>query len=161
MNHCNCPARMDDGRHFTNYGPNCNLNMSIQSDNSILSSYEYRQFLINNGNKLMNKYRTHVVDTMGCNLSTADINNGTMLDEKYRWVSDGKTCKHTLVNPNGIGTGVQYRNHLECPTIARSNVGSCSDTKQVFHYYNQVDSLINGAQRDAPTNPSEPLPYNL
>ena len=30
--------------------------MSIKNDNSIGNSYEYRQFLLNNGNQLMNKY---------------------------------------------------------------------------------------------------------
>ena len=54
--HFTAPPRMADGRHFTDYSPNCNLNMSIKNDNSIGNSYEYRQFLLNNGNKLMNKY---------------------------------------------------------------------------------------------------------
>ena len=161
MSDCNCAARMDDGRHFTDYSPNCNLNMSIQNDNSINNSYEYRQFLLNNGSKLMDKYRSHVINTMGCNLSTSDYNNGTMLNEKYKWVTDGKTCKHTLVDPNGLGTGVQYRNHEECPMITRKQQASCPDTNQIFNYYNHVDSLVNGAQRDAPKNNMEPQPYNL
>ncbi len=162
MSDCNCAARMDDGRHFTDYSPNCNLNMSIQNDNSINNSYEYRQFLLNNGGKLMNKYRSHVIDTMGCNLSTADYNNGTMLNEKYKWVTDGKTCKHTLVDPNGLGTGVQYRNHEECPMITRKQQSnSCASTNNVFNYYNHSDSMVNGRQHDVQKNNSEPQPYNL
>ena len=31
--HLQCPPRMDDGRHFTDYRPNCELNANIKLDN--------------------------------------------------------------------------------------------------------------------------------
>ena len=40
----NC-LRMDDGRHFTDYRPNCFVNNLIQTQNRITDSYYYRQFL--------------------------------------------------------------------------------------------------------------------
>ena len=49
----NAPPRMSDGRHFTDYRPSHELNMKISQDNDINDSYEYRQFLIDNGEKLM------------------------------------------------------------------------------------------------------------
>ena len=41
----NCPPRMDDGRHFTDYRPNCFVNNLIQTQNRVTDSYYYRQFL--------------------------------------------------------------------------------------------------------------------
>ena len=79
-----------------------------------------------------------------------------------KWVSDGKTCKHTLVDPNGLGTGVQYRNYEDCPMITRKQQSnSCADTNNVFNYYNHSDSMVNGRNQDMSKNNSEPQAYNL
>jgi len=42
-----CPARMDDGRIFTDYRPSSSVDDMIRYSNNVMSSYEYRQFLIN------------------------------------------------------------------------------------------------------------------
>ena len=47
----NCPARMDDGRIFTDYRPSSSVDDMIRYSNNVMSSYEYRQFLINNANQ--------------------------------------------------------------------------------------------------------------
>ena len=31
-----CPPRMDDGRHFTDYRPNCHVNNLVRANNKIL-----------------------------------------------------------------------------------------------------------------------------
>jgi len=49
----NCPARMDDGRHFTDYRPNSELNKEIIYSNNVRNSYNARQFLISNATKIM------------------------------------------------------------------------------------------------------------
>lgn len=61
-----CPAQMSDGRIFTDYGPNCELNNNIQSDHNIKNSYVYRQYLIQNGTALINKNRTLNATKNGC-----------------------------------------------------------------------------------------------
>jgi hypothetical protein len=38
-----CPARMDDGRGFTDYRPNSTVNDMIRYSNNIMGSNEYRQ----------------------------------------------------------------------------------------------------------------------
>ena len=48
-----CPAKMSDGRSFTDYRPSCSVNEKIQKDNKITNSYSYRQFLISNADNLM------------------------------------------------------------------------------------------------------------
>ena len=54
-----CPPRMDDGRHFTDYRPNYFINNMIRMPNNITSSYDYRQFLIHNAEKLMKDNRAY------------------------------------------------------------------------------------------------------
>lgn len=53
-----CPPRMDDGRHFTDYRPRCVVDGTIRSQNNINNNFDYRMFLINNGVKMMelNRY---------------------------------------------------------------------------------------------------------
>ena len=43
---------MDDGRHFTDYRPRCDVNNLIINNNKIMNSYDYKNFLINNAKKL-------------------------------------------------------------------------------------------------------------
>jgi hypothetical protein len=42
-----------DGRIFTDYNSNCVINNQIMKDNKITSQYEYRKFLQENAEKLM------------------------------------------------------------------------------------------------------------
>ena len=50
---------MDDGRHFTDYRPNCHINNLVRANNAILNSHQCRMFLQHNGNKLMDLNRTY------------------------------------------------------------------------------------------------------
>ena len=64
------PARMSDGRFMTNYWPNCALNSSIQGE---MSSYLYRQFLMNNASSLMtNMNKIHKAE-YGCDTCFPEI----------------------------------------------------------------------------------------
>ena len=46
---------MSDGRHFTNFDPTYKSNPGLKSRLGIKSNYDYRQWLINNGNSVINK----------------------------------------------------------------------------------------------------------
>jgi len=48
-----CPFLMNDGRAFTDYRPSSYLNDEIKIRNNVMDSYDYRQFLINNGLKVI------------------------------------------------------------------------------------------------------------
>ena len=61
-----CPARMDDGRHFTDYRPNCYVNSLIRYTNKVMGSYNYRQFLIHNATKLMDVNNIYNEKKNGC-----------------------------------------------------------------------------------------------
>jgi hypothetical protein len=44
---------LEDGRAFTDYNPNCEINNAIQKKYKVTDSHEYRAFLQNNAEKLM------------------------------------------------------------------------------------------------------------
>lgn len=52
-----CPPRMEDGRHFTDYRPRCVVDSTIRSQNNINNNFDYRMFLTNNGTNLVELFR--------------------------------------------------------------------------------------------------------
>ena len=108
--HFGCPPRMADGRHFSDYRPECHVNDLIRADNNISNSFQYRQFLQQNGEQLMDRNR-QLACQLNCCLPCSETQEGfesTALPEKYMWVSDGRVTKAVLNDPNGIGHGRQY-----------------------------------------------------
>jgi len=93
-----CPARMDDARAFTDWRPSSSVDDMIRYSNNVMSSYEYRQFLIHNGNKIMNVNMKYTEDKLGCN-------NCTAKPVPFQTVCNINTkdsvCQ--MVDPNGIG----------------------------------------------------------
>jgi hypothetical protein len=55
--HLQCPPRMADGRHFTDYRSSYYINDLIRADNNISNSLQYRLFLQQNADSLMNRQR--------------------------------------------------------------------------------------------------------
>ena len=49
----NSPALMSDARIYTDYETSCKVNHVIRQENKIKSNYDYRQYLINNGLKII------------------------------------------------------------------------------------------------------------
>lgn len=93
-----CPARMNDGRTFTDYRPSNTVDDMIRYSNNVMSSYEYRQFLIHNANNIMtinNQYTTDKVGMSNCNAPEVPFKTICNINKQY---SDCSTN-----NPNGIG----------------------------------------------------------
>ena len=70
---------MSDGRHFTDYRPNCYVNNLLRYNNRTMSSYEYRNFLTQNAENLMkinNMYSSQKNSCGPCNATP--VNNETM-----------------------------------------------------------------------------------
>lgn len=108
-----CPAKMHDGRAFTDYRPRCittNSYMNFLNNKQILSSsYESRLYLQNNAEALIEKNRVDANNRLLCGVcpkQMAEVN--TMEPERYMVVCDGVTCKRYEVNPSGIGDGRIY-----------------------------------------------------
>jgi hypothetical protein len=104
----NAPPKMADGRHFTDYRPNCFLNNRIQVENDITNSYDMRLFLTRNAEKLMelNKKNSYVMN--GSIECKKPYNQGTMLPEESKVVCNSQTCKVVHNYDNGLGMGRMY-----------------------------------------------------
>lgn len=87
--HLDYPPLMSDGRNYTNWDPACEKNKNLIKQTGMKSNYQYRQFLINNANKLMKSNNIAACDECGvCQYGhpfIQDTNNGKYL---YKSVND-------------------------------------------------------------------------
>lgn len=108
-----CPPRMSDGRHFTDYRPSNHVELLIAADNGMHNSFQQRQYLQQNGNTLMDMNRQVAVANNGCSNcangpnETFD-NNGTMLPHQFVQTCDANNCTVAVNFPGGLGTDRQY-----------------------------------------------------
>lgn len=95
----NCPALMSDGRTFTDYRANCYVNNTLLSTNNINSSFQYRQWLIQNATKLMNNNKDYNKKLNGC--QTCDAQN---IPVQSVCVNNGFVPKCSVQDNAGLGT---------------------------------------------------------
>ena len=135
----NCPPRMADGRQFTDYRPICDVNNLIASNNNLISSYDYRQYLIQNADKLMDINRAYTVQMTSCGPCVQPYEQGTMLPEQAQTKCNSSVCQNSLNVINGLGVGRKYTD-TDCG--AQWNwpknvpVSTCSQPVDLFNYYN-------------------------
>ena len=92
------PARMDDARTFTDYRTSSSVDDMIRYSNNVMSNYEYRQFLINNADEIMDinrKYTQDKVGTSGCNAKPVPFYSTCDVNSTY--------SKCSVTNSNGVG----------------------------------------------------------
>lgn len=99
-----CPVKMSDGRHFTDYRPRCIYN----SQNRSIGSYELRQNMINNAEKMLEEKRRTMHQ---CGPCVDPFNIGTMLPEESIITCDENQCTVKMNDPNGVGQGRNYTNN--------------------------------------------------
>ena len=63
--HFDFPPIMQDGRNYSSYQPEAVVNERIQQENQINSNWKYRQFLTNNGVRIMNMNNQEACYTLG------------------------------------------------------------------------------------------------
>lgn len=61
-----CPAIMSDGRIFTDYRQAYVINDQLKLQNKQFNNYSYRQFLINNGQNLIDSNNQYIQNKAGC-----------------------------------------------------------------------------------------------
>lgn len=165
-----CPALMSDGRQFTDYRPNCDLNPV-----NGINSYNIRQTLINNSVKMMNNNRKIACDNNCCGPCMNPYNKGTMLEEKNRRVCNKESCGIEDVNNEGLGQGTNYGyNSGKCtswpeslPVNLQSNC--CADSNSLFNYYSHINTKAQGELLPRNTVPSgsdalsggDPVAFNM
>lgn len=79
--HFKCPPRMADGRHFTDYRPNCYVNNLVQESNELHGSSAMRAFLTNNAANLMQLNRRQACNRNCCGPCQKPYQTGTMMPE--------------------------------------------------------------------------------
>ena len=58
---------MSDGRVFTNYSSNCELNINVQNSASSNNNVEYKKYIQNNAQAVMNQFTSSVpLPKSGC-----------------------------------------------------------------------------------------------
>ena len=138
------PPRMADGRHFTDYRPTFDLNNKIQNDNNIDTSYNYRMFMINNAERIMEVNKQHSQLKNGVNNCKQPYENGTMLPELNKVQCDLNKCEVVHNYDGGIGTGRIYNtnevaasNCLDGVAQPASNVpgAQCAPLNDLANYY--------------------------
>ena len=83
---------MDDGRHFTDYRPNCHLNNLVRTNNNANNSFQYRMFLTHNANNLMDMNRTHACQKNCCGPCQPPYQSGTTMRETRAMVSSSNVA---------------------------------------------------------------------
>jgi hypothetical protein len=100
---------MSDGRLFTDYRSRCDVNLQQMWETMPMSgSYDYRQQLIRNGEKILGHWRDEARQVAACGTCKAPFDIGTMLPEKDVFKCDKVQCVRVTKDPNGLGTGRSY-----------------------------------------------------
>ena len=110
-----CPARMDDARHFTDYSSNCRVNNILRINNNLTNNFEYKKFLTDNAVKLMDLNRVYACQKNCC--GTCSIEGSTEVPFHSEITCDDRTCNITEVNPEGIGVKINYGAPLDCKDL--------------------------------------------
>ena len=90
------PARMADGRTFTDYRSNCIMNHELSSNKN---SFDYRYFLENNGSQIEQGIFNKLDEAVKCN----DCNAQTVLPVQTVQNCNAGVCSIELKNPEGLG----------------------------------------------------------
>ena len=162
--HFQCPPRMADGRHFTDYRPSNFINDLIRADNNISNSLNYRVFLQENADSLMDRQREIACKLNCCGpcpiaSSKEGFENGTMLPEQYKFVTDGRVGKMVMNDVNGLGTGRNYYTYEnqenDCSKLpsawpAPQNPNQCTSPLDNFNYLGDMDPIPTGMRQSVP-----------
>jgi len=94
--HVDFPARMNDGRHFTDYRANCILNNNLSKE---MNSWEYRLFLTKNASNISGNMISELEKKTKCSSCKVD----TVLPVRTIQNCNKGQCSMKEVNPEGIG----------------------------------------------------------
>lgn len=124
--HFNFPPIMSDSRNFSSWQPEAVVNKRIQQQENIQTSWQYRQFLTNNGREIM-KYNTmEACYDMGLPAHVQTGNTpSSNVPHLYRSSYDTNNpgfgyCSSNLKNP--YLTREQLQGRLISPTIDLSEI---------------------------------------
>lgn len=85
--HFSQPPLMSDTRNFTEWNTSEKENKNLMRENGIVSNFEYRQFLINNGEAIRNTNNMCAQSYVG----TTNFDSGVGYHQKYLFKSNADT----------------------------------------------------------------------
>ena len=94
-----CPALMNDGRFITNYIRSSTFDQYIRNLNNIDSTHDFRQFVQNNGNNIINNMKAYYHKNNTCKVEgrCLPMNNNVLNDGGF---SDNLNSKNNDENNN-------------------------------------------------------------
>ena len=149
--HFDCPPRMADGRHFTDYRPNCHINNIIRTGNNVMNSFEYRTFLTRNAEQLMDVNRTHACKKNCCGPCVEPYHSINTLPEVNKVKCNANNCEIVGFDPSGLGQGRIYNDEEQkCDNIGQTTDGQngCMKPEDAMRYYGPRNEN-NNVQRQA------------
>jgi hypothetical protein len=124
-----CPARMNDGRTFTDYRPSCTVDDMIRYSNNVMGSFEYRQFLIHNATSIMNVNNQYTQDKVGMsNCNTPEVPFQTVCDINNQYSKCSPTGLNGIGIKNIINANVEHfaaasKHSVQTPSNKINNTG--------------------------------------
>jgi len=100
----NAPARMADGRLFTDYRRSYDMNVRLSKDYNTSNPTSYRIFLENNGNKVRTDQENNRCEKV-CTFPCMDPLKGTLLPEQTMETCGKDSCSFSVSYQNGLGLG--------------------------------------------------------
>lgn len=136
------PARLSDGRTFTDYRPNCDINPPSWGD------FETRQMMLRTGIDKIASDRKQSVLVAG----QRDCQD-TMVPESHKRICTWSGCSTVLAHPVGLGTGRLYLPGRPDLIQADPNILASATFPDLFGTYSQITPFAANA-RKAPVTPS-------
>jgi hypothetical protein len=117
-----CPPRMSDGRHFTDYRPSCDANLNVKKSNGINNSYDYRVFLTQNAEKIMAQNRADISNSVLCSM----CDDNTVPPPSIVQVCNEQKCTFQPGSLHGIGLVIKNENNpVKCNNVTAPKNNVC------------------------------------
>jgi hypothetical protein len=102
--YANSPARMADGRNFTDFRQHCVTEAELrQQAGTRTTDFAYRAFLQNNGTTIMQNLRSTMTDANSFRLAPSQ--KSVVIPERFITICNSSTCTKSESNPSGLGNG--------------------------------------------------------
>jgi len=149
----NCPPRMADGRHFTDYRPRCTQQFQDKINNAMVSSYEYRMFLQNNADQLILRNASQAYMQNRCGPCVEPFDQGTMVPEVEKQTCNARTCTFATNDPYGLGLGRNFgptdesakqrflEEKVKETAYFKQNAQCCGTVRDEMQYY-PIDGMV-------------------
>jgi len=150
--HFQAPAFMSDGRQFTDYRQNVDLN-NLQEEN-VDTSFNMRMYLTHNAEKIMEANNNQAYVRNGLFDCKKPYVWGTMMQPKYYQECNTQYCTRTLNDPNGVGLVIKNSEQSNCTAPLEDPKhtlidNKCSPVESLANYYPVSTDGSTTVQRNA------------